>query len=266
MKNQILLIDKPKGITSHDVVDEVRCITGERKVGHAGTLDPMATGLLIVLVGRDATKKQREFMGMEKEYIAEITFGLETNTYDAEGELANRVPLSAVRDLKEENVKDALKRFKGIIDQQVPPYSAVKIDGKPLYKYAREGRLDEVELPTREVKIKEIELLGFEKGSHSESSDLSDGEVSPAEGNVPFVGGDSSVATLFQNDSKILSSLPKAKIRVVCSKGTYIRSLAHDLGQKLGTGSFLSALRRTKIGEYSIDDTLSLGDLRQEKS
>ena len=225
MKNNVLLIDKPKGITSHDVVDEVRKLTGEQKVGHAGTLDPMATGLLIVLVGRGATKRQSEFMGLEKEYVAEVTFGLETDTYDADGKTANRAPLPAVRKLKRKDVEKELKSFGGFVEQQVPPYSAVKINGKPLYKYARGGRLDEITLPMREVEIKKLELLEF-----------------------------------YPMDSRA-NLLPKVRLRVVCSKGTYIRSLAHDLGQKLGTGAFLSALRRTRIGQYCVENAVSLEKL-----
>jgi len=281
MPSFVLLIDKPKGITSHDVVDEVRRVTGERRVGHAGTLDPMATGLLIVLVGREATKRQSEFMGLEKEYEAEITFGAVSDTYDAEGEIVGAIageetkpssrhsgldlesdrngrqilkhpPASAYRrsrwragvqndgqcstlgnwppgsrdlleNLTEERVEKALGQFLGAIEQRVPPYAAAKIRGKKLYEYARAGRLDEIELPVRKVKVKQFELLYF----------------------LPV-----------QDEG-----LPRAGVRVVCSKGTYIRSLAHDLGQKLGVGAYLSALRRTRIGFYNIENAIDLDSL-----
>jgi len=306
--NKIFLIDKPEGITSHDVVDKVRAATGQQKVGHAGTLDPMATGLLIVLVGRGATRKQSEFMGLEKEYIAEVTFGLETDTYDAEGEVVNSVfggeflkaklwdrslklsffpsPPKVLLELKNKNIEETLKEFQGKIEQQVPPYSAVKINGTPLYKYAREGRLDDVELPVREVEIKEIELVefkpfcpfGHDSSEHSRN-ELPDECCHSGEGfpkppiespctkrSYPCVKDSSlqndSTGGAFRSGTQTYEGqddqLPKAKIRVVCSKGTYIRSLAHDLGQKLGTGAFLSALRRTRIGEYSVEDAVPL--------
>ena len=235
MSDSVLLIDKPKGMTSHDVVDEVRRITGERRVGHAGTLDPMATGLLIVLVGREATRRQAEFMGLEKEYEAEITFGAVSDTYDAEGKTAVSCQLSAVGELSRGKVEGALKGFVGAIRQRVPPYAAVKVGGKKLYEYAREGKLNEVRIPTRRVEIKEIELLDF----------------SPVRKDPSFRKG-----RVFPS-----GKLPKAEIRVVCSKGTYIRSLAHDLGQKLGVGAYLSALRRTRIGPYHVGEAVSLGEL-----
>lgn len=257
MSSSVLLIDKPKGMTSHDVVDVVRRVTGERRVGHAGTLDPMATGLLIILVGREATKRQAEFMGLEKEYEAEITFGAVSDTYDGEGRIttagkASPIPqrpnfpageekrqalgissepasgespaqLPVIGELAVEDIEKILGQFLGVIKQQVPPYAAVKIRGKKLYEYARAGQLDEIKIPVRKVKVKRFELLYF----------------------LPVQDG----------------GLPKAGVRVVCSKGTYIRSLAHDLGQKLGVGAYLSALRRTRIGPYRIEDAASLNSL-----
>lgn len=207
----IILVDKPKGPTSHDIVDWARREFNTKKVGHAGTLDPLATGVLIILVGRDATKRQSEFMAKEKEYVAEVSFGVETDTYDAEGVVVKKVE----KTLQKSEVEAALEEFKGVITQQVPAYSAVKIDGKKLYELARKGKSDQVELPSRRVEIKELEMVSFEERG-----------------------------TKFGN-------LPTATLRVVCSKGTYIRSLAHDLGQRLGCGAFLLNLRRTRIGKFS---------------
>lgn len=219
----ILVVNKPKGWTSHDVVNKVRRIYGVKKVGHAGTLDPMATGVLIVLVG-DATKRQKEFMGMEKEYEAEITFGAETDTYDAEGIVAiERSSNQAVKNLTRDKIKRILGEFEGEIEQTVPPYSAVKVKGKRLYELARKGKIGNVKLPKRKVFIKEIRLLDFQQGN-----------------------------------------LPKARIRVVCSKGTYIRSLAHDLGQKFGCGAFLSELVRTRVGKFKLgsEEVMEVGDIK----
>ena len=274
MPNSVLLIDKPKGMTSHDVVDEVRRVTGERRVGHAGTLDPMATGLLIVLVGREVTKRQSEFMGLEKEYEAEITFGVVSDTYDAEGEVVGGVAgefprvrllelgsfpspapgdsppesLDLLKNLTEGRVKEALKDFRGVIEQQVPPYAAVKIRGKKLYEYARAGRLDEIKLPVRKVKVRQFELLYFSPSNNLVAARPRRAQKQAPQGGAATVGG-----------------LPKAEVRVVCSKGTYIRSLAHDLGQKLGTGAILTALRRTRIGSYNVENAVGLDRLSEKR-
>jgi tRNA pseudouridine55 synthase len=207
MDQGFLLIDKPKGITSHDVVDLVRKQTGERRVGHAGTLDPLATGLMIVAVGRENTKQLSRFLKMDKEYEAEIEFGKISKTFDAEGpvekvETSQRYPKS-----KEINV--ALRsKFTGEIFQTPPAFSAIKVKGKPAYKLARAGK--DVKLEARKVVIHKIEILGY--------------------------------------------TCPILKLRILCSSGTYIRSIAHDLGQELGVGGYLKNLRRTGIGKYSVTD------------
>lgn len=222
----ILVINKPKGLTSHDVVARVRRTYGVKKVGHAGTLDPLAEGVLIVLVGQ-ATKRQSEFMEMEKEYKAEITFGAETDTYDSEGKIKLKVKSQKLKLLSEEMVRGKLQGFMGEIEQTVPPYSAVKVGGKKLYQLARRGKISEVKLPKRKVTIYNLELLDFRP------LDPRDETFGP-------------------------ENLPKAKLRIVCSRGTYIRSLAYDLGRKLGCGAFLSGLVRTRVGRYSLAKALTL--------
>ncbi len=219
----VLLINKPKGPTSFDVVARIRRMTDAKKVGHAGTLDPLASGLLIVLVG-PATKKQAEFMGLDKEYLAEITFGRETETYDAEGKIIgeNR---EASEKLTGDKVTEALKLFEGEIAQTVPAYSAVKVKGKKLYNLSRQGHIGSIILPHRIVTIYKIDLLQFIKSTPLD--------------------------------------LPRAVIKVTCSKGTYIRSLASDLGKKLGCGAYLSELTRTRIGPYSLDSSLSIEEFTQ---
>lgn len=205
-------IDKPLGKTSFNVVYTIRKTTGIKKVGHAGTLDPLATGVLLVAAGK-ATKSIHKLVGMEKEYIGKVKFGVVTDTYDAEGRVLEENSLDA---LKESDIVSALSKFRGEILQTPPIYSALKVKGKPLYKYARQGV--EVKIEPRKVVINEIELLSF------------DGI--------------------------------EAEIKVKCSKGTYIRSLAYDLGRELGCGAMLNGLVRTKIGPYFIENSINLDDFR----
>ncbi|MFC1700135.1 tRNA pseudouridine(55) synthase TruB [Patescibacteria group bacterium] len=184
----ILNIHKEKNWTSFDVVAKVRGILGEKKVGHAGTLDPLAEGVLVVLTGED-TKKQSEFMNMEKEYIAEFGLGLDSDTYDLE-------VLPRVIDTNIDFEKE-IKKYVGKIKQKVPSYSAVKVKGKKLYKEARKGKIDESSLPVKEISIHSIEILDkYEKDIETESG---------------------------------VKKIPIFKVKVVCGSGTYIRSLAHDL-------------------------------------
>ncbi len=207
--NGILLVDKPKDISSFAALKILKKNLNIKKIGHAGTLDPLATGLLIVCIGK-ATKLVKYFEKFEKEYIANIHFGITTDTYDAEGKTISESQV----ELTPEIIKNVLLTFKGQIEQMPPIYSAIKIKGKPAYKYAREGK--EVELKKRVVNIYEIELLNF---------------VSPF-----------------------------CEIRVKCSKGTYIRSLAYDLGQMLGCGGHIKDLRRTKAGIFSIEQAVNVDE------
>jgi len=206
----VLPIDKPKWQTSYDVVRTLRRLT-EQKVGHAGTLDPMATGLLIILVGR-ATKLMEAFMGLPKTYEGTLRLGEVTPSYDTETEVSERHDWSHLTDTELEAAREP---FLGHITQRPPMYSAVKVRGERLYKKARRG--EKVERPPRQVRIDAFEL-----------TEWSDADVS---------------------------------FRVVCSKGTYIRSLAHDFGQELGVGAHLVALRRTAIGPYHVDDTWTIEQL-----
>ena len=217
----ILNVYKEKDWTSFDVVAKIRGLLGggrKRKVGHAGTLDPLAEGVLIVLTDED-TKKQQSFMNLEKEYVCEISFGATSPTYDMEGPLSYKdIP----RDLDiEKELEILLPKYVGDIEQKVPPYSAVKVQGKPLYKKARAGDISKDELPTKEITIFNIEKLGFyEKGK-----------------------------------------LSTMKLRINCSKGTYIRSLAHDLGEDLAVGGVLASLVRTKVGKYAVETAKRIAEL-----
>ena len=199
----LLLVDKPAGITSHDVVHRVRRAIGVKRVGHAGTLDPMATGLLVLGVGR-ATRLLRFLADMPKVYEGSGVLGVETNTLDAEGEVTRESPVA----VSEPELRAAMSALTGEIEQAPPAYSAVKVGGERLYRSARRG--EPVEAPPRRVRVDGFDLLGFEP--------------------------------------------PGFDFRVQCSSGTYVRSLVADVGARLGTGAHLSALRRTAIGSFRVED------------
>ena len=211
LAGQVILIDKPLEWTSFDVVKKVRGSIRIKKVGHAGTLDPLASGLLILCTGKK-TKSIEEFMGQEKEYTGTFTLGQTTPTYDLESEPEGKTDISF---LTEDKIKSATQSFIGTIDQIPPIHSAIKVGGKRVYQLARKG--EDVKLEPRKVQILEFDITEI--------------------------------------------SLPNIKFRVVCSKGTYIRSLANDFGQLLGTGAYLSSLRRTRIGEFSVNDAYQLHTL-----
>lgn len=213
----LLLIDKPIGLTSHDVVDYVRAVFQEKRVGHAGTLDPNASGLLIVAVGREDTKKLGHLTtGTTKSYIGEITLGTKTSTDDSEGSVLEE---KDVRAISETELQKILDSFLGKQPQIPPIYSAIKKNGVKAYDSARRGI--QIEMEPRDITVYSITLLSFES--------------------------------------------PKLIIACEVSAGTYIRALARDIGEKLGTNAHLSALRRTKIGEYTIKDATALEDLRNEE-
>ena len=213
-EGQLIFIDKPLGWTSFQVVNKIRWLIKQQfkikkiKVGHAGTLDPLASGLLILCVGK-FTKKIDTYQAQKKEYTGTITLGATTPSYDLETEIDARFDYSSI---SSENVSETTLQFIGDIQQQPPIFSALKKDGKRLYEYARAG--EEVVIPKRTVHISAFEITNIE--------------------------------------------LPNIDFRIVCSKGTYIRSLAHDFGKTLNNGAHLSALRRTKIGDYSVENSLSI--------
>lgn len=217
-----LLIDKPAGITSHDVIDKLRRITGEQTIGHAGTLDPFATGLLIVAVGRDATKHLQKYVGMDKEYEAEIRLGETTPTLDPESAVIDMSKHEGHRIVvTKDELKSAIKKLTGEIDQIPPMHSAIKKGGKKMYELARQGI--DMKLEARPVTI-------------SEFKQTSKAEV----------------------DYRLPVTI---QARITCSSGTYIRALARDLGQNFGSSGYLLALRRTKIGKYDVKDAASLKTL-----
>lgn len=209
----VLLIDKPKGWSSFDVIRRLRRVLGVRKIGHAGTLDPMATGLLICCVGR-ATKQVSGFMGLDKTYVGRVRLGQRTPSHDAETEVVEERP---IHELTPDRIEAAMAGLTGIQDQVPPMYSAVKVDGERLYRKARRGEI--VERPPRRVRIDVFRPTSL--------------------------------------DGAVLS------FECVCSKGTYVRGLARDLGEALGCGAHLTELRRTAIGDYSVDDAWTLDHLAE---
>jgi len=217
-----LLIDKPAGMTSHDVVDRLRRVTGERRIGHAGTLDPFATGLLILGIGK-ATKKLGDLVGLDKSYEATLVLGATSDTFDKEGIIT---PLLAKERGRGEvppdrsDIDRVLDKFRGEYDQLTPLFSAKKLHGKKLYELARAGTATEEMRPVKRVKISKLEA----------------GEY----------------------------AWPKLRLTIDCSSGTYIRSLADDIGRELGVGAYVDALRRTSIGPFTVKDALPLPDLTPE--
>lgn len=222
--NGILIIDKLAGITSHDVVYKVRQALKTKRVGHTGTLDPFATGVMVILVGQ-ATRLAQFLDKDSKEYEAEIRFGFETDTGDRTGS-----PKSEVQDQKSlsvEALETALASFRGEIEQVPPMYSAKKVDGKKLYELARKG--ETIERKAVKVRIEKLELLSVPPELADETA----------------------------NDIKTVS------VRVACSAGTYIRTLAEDIGRKLGVGAHLTELRRTAAGKFTIDQAITLEELAE---
>ena len=209
----VLVVDKPIGLTSHDVVQIIRKGTGIRRAGHTGTLDPRASGVLVVLIG-PAVRLSEYVSASDKRYQANIRLGSTTNTYDAEGSVTSTNP---VEDISEEEFDEILQQYVGEIQQTPPPYSAVKVKGRKAYEMARKG--EEVKLEPRTINVYSLEVL----------------EWAP----------------------------PEAVIDVYCSSGTYVRSLANDLGESLGVGAHLIGLRRTKSGRFTLRDAVPLRRLRE---
>lgn len=215
----LLLIDKPAGITSHDVVDRVRRAAGTRRVGHAGTLDPFATGLLILGINK-GTKMLTGLVGLDKTYEAVARLGATSTTEDPEGTITTTVgPNDPHPD--HDAMESALSKFRGSYEQTASAFSAKKVGGKKLYELARAGKMEGVEIPKKIVTISELAMTDF--------------------------------------------SWPDLSFRVSCSSGAYIRALARDIGEALGCGAYLTALRRTRIGDFSIENALTLESLDADK-
>jgi len=204
-----ILIDKPLNLSSHGVVYRLRRLSGIKKIGHAGTLDPQASGLMILAVGRESTKQISQFVKMSKEYEAEIHLGETSTTDDREGQIISTYNGA---ELELPKIKSALEHFLGESEQLPPMYSAKKVQGQKLYHLARQGK--EIERPKQKITISHLEILDY--------------------------------------------NWPLLRVKVNCSSGTYIRTLARDLGGFLGVGAYLSGLRRTKVGDFALDQAVEL--------
>jgi len=215
VEGNVILVDKPLEWTSFDVVKKLRYFLKVKKIGHAGTLDPLATGLLVLCTGK-MTKQIEKFQGQEKEYTGQFTLGQTTPSYDLETAPTEPIDISHIT---LEQLNETKKHFEGVIDQTPPIFSAIKVKGKRAYESARKG--EDIKLKSRQVEIKLFDIVSFE-------------------GN-------------------------KVAFKVVCTKGTYIRSLAHDFGQKLGTGAYLSELRRTRIGNFRVEEAKTIEELTKSK-
>ncbi|MBK7971410.1 MAG: tRNA pseudouridine(55) synthase TruB [Bacteroidetes bacterium] len=209
-KGEVLLFDKPLKWTSFDLVRKVRGLIRIKKVGHAGTLDPLATGLMIICTGK-MTKQIDTFQAQIKEYTGTFKLGATTPCYDMEQPEDATFPTEHI---SEQMIREMVNQFTGVISQMPPPHSAVKVDGKRAYELARKGK--EVVMKPREVTIEAFEITGI--------------------------------------------NMPEVSFRIVCSKGTYIRSIAHDFGMALGSGAYLTSLCRTRIGEFRLEDAMQLTD------
>jgi tRNA pseudouridine55 synthase len=210
----VINVNKPSGMTSHDVVDRIRALAGTRRVGHTGTLDPMATGVLPICVGQ-GTRIAQFLLAVDKEYLVEMLLGMVTDSQDTTGKVLEENPVTAI---SEEEIRSVLERFTGEIEQVPPMISAKKYQGKRLYKLAREGV--EVERKPCKIVIQGLELVNLD--------------------------------------------LPRVRFHLACSKGTYVRTLCHDIGAALGPGAAMCGLVRTRCGSFCIDDSVSLGDLEDQ--
>lgn len=213
--NGLLLVDKPKGMTSHDVIDILRAKLNIRKIGHAGTLDPEATGLLLVLISKTATKKAGSFSELDKTYEVRLTLGIKTDTADHTGAVISE---KAVENFSHKRIKDAFDRFLGCTQQVPPMMSAKKVGGKKLYSLARKGI--SIKRQPQPIKIISIDIISID--------------------------------------------LPHVNFRMLCSKGTYVRTLCEDIGEALGCGAYMNGLRRLSVGDYNAADAIKVKDIKEK--
>lgn len=242
----ILSVNKPLGLTSYDIIRNLKKKYPGEKIGHAGTLDPLAEGVLIVLIGDD-TKRQSEFMNVSKVYEFDVLFGFETDTYDVLGLVngSNDYNADEILKLVESNLP------KGKVIQKVPPFSAVKVKGKPLYRWYLNGQIDKVEVPSREVDVKLVEVLDSRIVGQSELESEINNLLDKVRSGFRQDKVRDSWKQTFQKSSQ--DKFLIVKIRAEVSKGTYVRAIAHDIGQKLGIGACTVTIKRTSVGEYSLD-------------
>lgn len=252
---QIFNVFKPLGKTPLQVVNELKRKYPEfekEKIGYAGRLDPMADGVLLLLVGEE-NKKRKNYENLPKEYTAQILFGIETDTYDQLGIVTK---ISNPKSINKNTLKLVIKKFIGKHIQPYPPYSSQPVNGKPLFYWARQNKLTEIEIPTKEIEIYSLDLQSIEKTPMNLI-------IQQIQDNIAKVTGDFRQEEIRQTWTKYLTDNKNdffsiVEIKISCSSGTYIRSIAHKLGQKLKTGAFALSIQRTKVGQYTINDSLKL--------
>lgn len=264
----ILNIYKPQGLTPLQTIDLVRKQFPQfesETIGFAGRLDPLAHGVLLLMIGEETTKERETYLNLPKEYEFEAVFGVTTDTYDVLGIVSpkvtsHKVIKQRIEDFRLDDVKTFINKKLGKQTQSYPPYSSKPIHGKPLYQWAREGRLSEINIPTREIEIYDFTIL--------ETTTITAEKLKEKIfRQIDSVGGDfrqTEIKTAWNNffsmndEQKTPNQFLTAKFKISCSSGTYIRSLVNELGQTLDTGAITLDILRTKVGEYSIDDSLTL--------
>jgi len=249
MMNDVLVVNKPLGVTSFDVIRDLKKRFPGEKIGHAGTLDPLANGVLICLIGKDATKRQSEFMDCDKEYVFDVLFGFETDTYDILG-LVKAVSFYDPAILPQP-LHNIVSEIKGDLDQPVPPFSAVKVNGRELYRWYLDGKINEVQIPVKQVHIDSIEIQNVEMISkedlHSKIKSLLETVKAGFRQKMVLESWKKTFESSKQDTFVI------AKIKATVSKGTYVRAIAHKIGKDLKVGACTLTITRTRVGEYKLD-------------
>jgi tRNA pseudouridine55 synthase len=252
--NKILNINKPLGLTSYDVIRILKNKYPGEKIGHAGTLDPLAEGVLICLVGSESTKRQNEFLNVKKEYEFEVLFGFKTDTYDI---------LGLIEEMKEYNADEIkteigklLSNYIGDIKQPVPPFSAVKIKGRPLYRWYLSGEIENVDIPVKEIFIEKIEIIS----RRIIDTDELKNEVYELLNSVSSGFRQNQVKESWEHCIKLNKRYLLVKFQAQVSKGTYVRALANQMGKDLGIGACTTTIKRTQVGNFNIKDSIDIND------
>lgn len=254
---KVVLLDKPMSYTPLQAIEKFKEKNSQyqdKKMSYAGRLDPMAEGLLLCLVGEE-NKNRDKYQQLEKEYEFEVLFGLSTDTYDVMGKVQTEKPPKYPQNL-EKRIKHNLDSFQGKFEQEYPPYSSYRVEGKPLFWWAREGKLDEIELPSKQVEVKKLEITS---SYQIESGQL----LANITNRVSTTEGEFRQEKIISEWQELLETEPEFKFKVfkfeaVVDSGTYIRSIAHKLGQKLEMGALALRIVRTRIGEYELENAVSI--------
>src|SRR3990167_1211172 len=254
MMNDVLVVNKPLGVTSFDVIRDLKKRFPGEKIGHAGTLDPLANGVLICLIGKDATKRQSEFMDCDKDYVFDVLFGFETDTYDILGLVKGFKDYECIG-IKSQ-LLDLVPRLRGDLDQPVPPFSAVKVNRRELYRWYLDGKINEVKIPVKQIHIDSIGIQSIEIISkvdlHAKINALLE-TVKAGFRQKQVLGNWQKTFESSKQDTFVI-----AKIKATVSKGTYVRAIAYKLGKDLGISACTLTIKRTRVGKYTLEDEKAL--------